>query len=176
MGNGNVVTHRTQPDSSESTAPSSVLSSSADEIAQAMLGLLAELEASLRGSHTAVLAHDGVGLENCTREQVRLHRALEMLLWPRAWPGTAAGKDALSGTRRSIPRSIAECTSFLAAELLAAERRVLQRTQAEISGVALDEKAGTMVQYQQAYDASAQVIATIHDMMYAVLNRSRLTV
>jgi flagellar hook-associated protein FlgK len=33
-----------------------------------------------------------------------------------------------------------------------------------------------MVQYQQAYDVSGQVIATIHDMMYAVINSSRLTV
>jgi flagellar hook-associated protein 1 len=44
-----------------------------------------------------------------------------------------------------------------------------------ISGVSLDEEAANMVQYQQAYDASAQVITTINDMMYTVVNMSTLT-
>lgn len=84
-----------------------------------MLGLLAEMEASLQGSQKAVLASDGLGLENCTREQARLHRALEMLLWPQAWPGTAVQKAV---EKSAGPR----CAPRLAAELLAAERRVLQ--------------------------------------------------
>jgi hypothetical protein len=187
MGNGDVAANRAQPDSFESTALSSVASSSvllsgADEIALALLELVAEVEASLRGSQKAVLAIDGLGLENCTREQVRLHRAVEMLLWPRAWPGTAE-KDALTVTPRSVPRFVTECAPFLAGELLAAERRVLQGTRLPISEVSeaaapdevsLDEDAATIVQYRQAYDASAQVIATIHDMMYAVIKLSTL--
>jgi flagellar hook-associated protein 1 FlgK len=44
-----------------------------------------------------------------------------------------------------------------------------------ISGVSLNEEAANMVQYQQAYDASAQVITTINDMMYTVVNMSTLT-
>ena len=83
------VPEQAQPDSSESAAPSSALLSSADEMVQAVVGLLAELAASLEGSQKAVLASNGPGIENCVREQVRLHRALELLLGPRAWPGTA---------------------------------------------------------------------------------------
>ena len=110
-----------------------------------------------------MLASDGLGLENCTREQVRLHRALELLLWPRAWPGTAAenagttlrkvvqndvqtairkdGKEkddqkkALPESPRSgpesVPRFFTECARPLAAQLLAAERRVLQGTRVQ---------------------------------------------
>jgi flagellar hook-associated protein 1 FlgK len=44
-----------------------------------------------------------------------------------------------------------------------------------ISGVSLDAEAGHMVQYQDAYQASAQVITTINDMMYAVINMTTLT-
>jgi len=45
-----------------------------------------------------------------------------------------------------------------------------------VSGVSLDEEAANMVQYQDAYAASAQVITTINDMMYTVVNMSTLTV
>ena len=83
------VPEQAQTDSSESAAPSSVLWSSADEMVQAVVGLLAELAASLEGSQKAVLASNGAGIESCVREQVRRHRALELLLGPRAWPGTA---------------------------------------------------------------------------------------
>jgi hypothetical protein len=183
MGNGDVVANRCQPDSFGSTAPASVLLSSADEIALATLELLAEMEASLQVRRKAVLARDRQELEHCTREQIRLRRALEVLLWPRAWPGTAE-KDALTVTPRSVPRFVAECAPFLAGELLAAERRVLQGTRLPISEVSdagvsdaemLDEEAATMVQYQQAYDASTQVIATIHEMMFAVIKLSTLS-
>jgi len=44
-----------------------------------------------------------------------------------------------------------------------------------VSGVSLDEEAANMVQYQDAYAASAQVITTINDMMYTVVNMSTLT-
>jgi hypothetical protein len=188
MGSGDVVANRSggaagarrvndqaPADWSESAAPSSVLLSSADEIARAMLGLLAEIEASLRGSQKAVLARDGEALEKRTREQVRLHRALELLLWPRAWPGTVVERDALSGSPpRSVPRFVAECAPFLAAELLAAERRVLQGTRLPISEAPLDEEAAKMAQYQQAYDASIQVITFIDDTMDAVIHLSKL--
>lgn len=44
-----------------------------------------------------------------------------------------------------------------------------------VSGVSLNEEAANMVQYQNAYEASAQVITTINDMMYAVINMTTLT-
>jgi flagellar hook-associated protein 1 FlgK len=42
--------------------------------------------------------------------------------------------------------------------------------------VSLDQEAANMVQYQDAYQASAQVITTINDMMYTVINMDTLTV
>lgn len=44
-----------------------------------------------------------------------------------------------------------------------------------VSGVSLDEEAANMVQYQDAYQASAQVITTINDMMYAAIQMTTLT-
>jgi flagellar hook-associated protein 1 len=52
----------------------------------------------------------------------------------------------------------------------------LNDQEASVSGVSLDEEAANMIQYQQAYAASAQVITTINDMMYAVINMDTLTV
>jgi flagellar hook-associated protein 1 FlgK len=60
-----------------------------------------------------------------------------------------------------------------------ASAQVLQQLndqRASVSGVSLDEEAANMVQYQDAYSASAQVITTINDMMYAVINMDTLTV
>lgn len=51
----------------------------------------------------------------------------------------------------------------------------LNDQRASVSGVSLNEEAANMVQYQDAYSASAQVITTINDMMYAVIQMSTLT-
>jgi flagellar hook-associated protein 1 len=51
----------------------------------------------------------------------------------------------------------------------------LNDQRASVSGVSLDQEAANMVQYQQAYAASAQVVTTINDMMYAVINMTTLT-
>jgi flagellar hook-associated protein 1 len=45
-----------------------------------------------------------------------------------------------------------------------------------VSGVSLDEEAANMISYQNAYQASAQVITTVNDMMYTVINMNTLTV
>jgi len=44
-----------------------------------------------------------------------------------------------------------------------------------VSGVSLNEEAANLVQFQDAYSASAQVITTINDMMNAVIQMSTLT-
>jgi flagellar hook-associated protein 1 len=44
-----------------------------------------------------------------------------------------------------------------------------------VSGVSLDDEAANMVQYQDAYQASAEVVTTINDMMYTAVNMSTLT-
>lgn len=59
-----------------------------------------------------------------------------------------------------------------------ASNQVLQQLndqRASVSGVSLDEEAANMIQYQQAYAASAQVISAINSMMYDVINMTTLT-
>jgi flagellar hook-associated protein 1 len=51
----------------------------------------------------------------------------------------------------------------------------LQDQRGSISGVSLDEEAANMVQYQRAFDAAAQVVTTINDMLYTVINMGTLT-
>jgi flagellar hook-associated protein 1 len=57
----------------------------------------------------------------------------------------------------------------------AAVLQQLNDQRASVSGVSLDEEAANMVQYQDAYSASAQVITTINDMMYAAIQMTTLT-
>jgi flagellar hook-associated protein 1 len=52
----------------------------------------------------------------------------------------------------------------------------LQDQRASISGVSLNEEAANMVQFQNAFDAAAQVVTTINDMLYTVINMGTLTV
>jgi flagellar hook-associated protein 1 len=51
----------------------------------------------------------------------------------------------------------------------------LQDQRGSVSGVSLDEEAANMVQYQRAFDAAAQVVTTINDMLYTVINMGTLT-
>jgi flagellar hook-associated protein 1 FlgK len=52
----------------------------------------------------------------------------------------------------------------------------LQDQLGSVSGVSLDEEASNMVQYQRAYDAAANVVTTVNDMLYTVINMDTLTV
>jgi flagellar hook-associated protein 1 len=52
----------------------------------------------------------------------------------------------------------------------------LQDQRGSISGVSLNEEAATMVQYQNAFDAAAQVVTAINDMLFTVTNMDALTV
>jgi flagellar hook-associated protein 1 len=45
-----------------------------------------------------------------------------------------------------------------------------------ISGVSLNEEAANMVQYQNAFDAAAQVVSTINDLLLTVINMNTLNV
>jgi flagellar hook-associated protein 1 FlgK len=78
----------------------------------------------------------------------------------------------------SIVFNVGNDTASASAEQ-SASALVLQQLsdqRASVSGVSLDEQAANMVQYQDAYQASAQVITTINDMMYTVINMDTLTV
>lgn len=46
----------------------------------------------------------------------------------------------------------------------------LQDQRGSISGVSLDEEASNMVQFQRAYDAAAQVVTTVNQMLETVIN------
>ena len=46
----------------------------------------------------------------------------------------------------------------------------LQNQRESISGVSLDEEMTNLIQYQQAYDAAARLVATVSQMMDTVLN------
>jgi flagellar hook-associated protein 1 FlgK len=73
--------------------------------------------------------------------------------------------------------NVGNATSSATAEQTASNA-VLQQLNDQnsaVSGVSLDEEAANLVQYQQAYSASAQVITAINDMMYAVVNMVTLT-
>ncbi|HTZ96947.1 MAG TPA: flagellar hook-associated protein FlgK [Terriglobales bacterium] len=51
----------------------------------------------------------------------------------------------------------------------------LQDQRSSISGVSLNEEAANMVQFQNAFDAAAQVVTTINDLLYTVINMGTLT-
>ncbi|MBV8052865.1 MAG: flagellar hook-associated protein FlgK [Acidobacteriaceae bacterium] len=52
----------------------------------------------------------------------------------------------------------------------------LQDQRGSISGVSLNEEAANMVQYQNAFDAAAQVVTTINNLLFTVINMNTLTV
>lgn len=51
----------------------------------------------------------------------------------------------------------------------------LQDQRGSLSGVDLNEEASNMVQYQRAFDAAAEVVTTVNDMLYTVINMGTLT-
>ena len=73
-----------------------------------------------------------------------------------------AGTMAVIGTRTQSARYAAELSSTLA-KSLDAERSA-------VSGVNLDEEAARLLQYQQAYQASAKIIQTAQTLFDSVLN------
>ena len=51
----------------------------------------------------------------------------------------------------------------------------LQDQRASVSGVSLNEEASNTVEFQRAFDAAANVVTTINDMLYTVINMGTLT-
>jgi flagellar hook-associated protein 1 len=78
-----------------------------------------------------------------------------------------------SGIVFNVGNAVANASSEQNASNLVLQQLNDQR--ASVSGVSLDEEAANMVQYQDAYTASAQVITTINDMMFAVISMTTLT-
>lgn len=87
------------------------------------------------------------------------------------------GGQTPTGFYSGIVFQVGNQVSNAAAEQTASSQ-VLQQLndqRAGISGVSLDQEAANMVQYQNAYDASAQVITAINNMMSVVIHMSTLT-
>ncbi len=81
--------------------------------------------------------------------------------------------DYYSNIVFNVGNATANATAEQTASSLVLQQLNDQRS--SISGVSLDQEAANMVQYQNAYSASAQVITTINDMMYAVIQMTTLT-
>ena len=81
--------------------------------------------------------------------------------------------DYYSGIVSNVGNATANASAEQTASNLILQQLNDQRS--SVSGVSLDEEAANMVQYQDAYQASAQVISTINDMMYAAIQMTTLT-
>jgi len=81
--------------------------------------------------------------------------------------------DYYSGLVFNLGNDAASANAEQSASSLVLQQLNDQRS--SISGVSLDQEAANMVQYQNAYAASAQVITAINDMMYAAINMTTLT-
>jgi flagellar hook-associated protein 1 FlgK len=81
--------------------------------------------------------------------------------------------DYYSGIVFNVGNAVSNATAEQTASSQVLQQLNDQRS--SVSGVSLDEEAANMVQYQQAYSASAQVVTAINDMMYATINMTTLT-
>jgi flagellar hook-associated protein 1 len=81
--------------------------------------------------------------------------------------------DYYSGIVSNVGDAVSNTTAEQSASNLALQQLNDQRS--SVSGVSLDQEAANLIQYQQAYAASAQVVSAINDMMYDVINMTTLT-
>lgn len=88
-----------------------------------------------------------------------------------------AGGQTPTDYYSGIVSTVGNDVSAGSAELSSAQAILtqLQDQNNSVAGVSLDEEASNMVQYQNAYDAAAQVVTTINDMLYTVINMGNLT-
>jgi len=80
--------------------------------------------------------------------------------------------DYYSGIVFNVGNDVSNATAEQTASTQALQQLNDQR--ASVSGVSLDQEAANMVQYQNAYAASAQVVSAINTMMYDVLQMTTL--
>jgi flagellar hook-associated protein 1 FlgK len=80
--------------------------------------------------------------------------------------------DYYSGVVFNVGNDVSNATAEQSASTQVLQQLNDQR--ASISGVSLDQEAANMVQYQNAYAASAQVVSTINTMMFDVLQMNVL--
>lgn len=80
--------------------------------------------------------------------------------------------DYYSGIVFNVGNAVSNATAQQSASNQVLQQLNDQRS--SVSGVSLDEEAANMIQYQQAYADSAQVVSAINTMMYDVINMTNL--
>lgn len=80
--------------------------------------------------------------------------------------------DYYSNVAFSVGNDVSNSSAQLSASQLILNQ--LQDQRGSISGVSLDEEAANMVSYQRAFDAAAQMVTTINDLLYTVINMGTL--
>lgn len=81
--------------------------------------------------------------------------------------------DYYSGIVFNVGNAVSNATAQQTASNAVLQQLNDQRS--SVSGVSLDQEAANLMQYQQAYAASAQVVTAINDMMETVINMTTLT-
>lgn len=107
------------------------------ELAAASLAILKELETSLAASQKALLAHDLEGINQGTREQVRLQRALS-ILW-----GKGTGEDEIASTEATLETQDESDSD----ELVIAAQRVLYLGRIQAALLARSQQTLKMISY-----------------------------
>lgn len=79
-----------------------------------------------------------------------------------------SASDYYAGIVSGVGNAAANATAEQSASTLTLQQLNDQR--ASVSGVSLNEEAANLIQYQQAYAASAQIITAINQMMSTVIN------
>jgi flagellar hook-associated protein 1 len=74
----------------------------------------------------------------------------------------------------NIGNDVSNSTAELQSSQLVLQQ--LQDQRGSISGVSLDDEAANMTQYQRAYDAAAQVVVAVNQMLETVINMSTVAV
>jgi len=93
-----------------------------------------------------------------------------------ATPNVSTGQDPTdyySNVVFGVGNDVSNSSSELSASQLILQQ--LQDQRGSLSGVSLDEEAANMVTYERAYDAAAQVVTAVNNMLYTVINMGTLT-
>lgn len=122
----------------------------------------------------APAAGDTFNIKANTNAQGDNHNALEL--------GKVANMGVLDGGVTSVGRAYSQLVSHVgSAGAVAQDDQITQKavytqamaSQQSVSGVNLDEEAANLVRFQQAYQASAQVISTANTLFNALLGAVR---
>ena len=85
--------------------------------------------------------------------------------------GETSLASAATGLATEVGITARQSTSNLEAETIMRDEAIAQRR--SVSGVNLDEEAANLLRYQQAYQASAQLVRIANDMFRTLLESTR---